>query len=89
MNQKSRRDSCESERTGYDSAVSYRNAIVIADRPFFIIVYIVVLFLYSTSLTWLVIASVPVYALLSLIVTPLFKKRLDEKFNAGAETSSF
>lgn len=56
---------------------------------FFIIVYIVVLFLYSTSLTWLVIASVPVYALLSLIVTPLFKKRLDEKFNAGAETSSF
>ncbi len=56
---------------------------------FFIVVYIVVLFLYSTSLTWLVIVSIPVYALLSLIVTPLFKKRLDEKFNAGAETSSF
>ena len=37
----------------------------------------------------IVITSIPVYAILSLVVTPLFKKRLDEKFNAGAETSSF
>lgn len=56
---------------------------------FFIIVYIVVLLFYSPSLTMIVIASIPVYATLSLVVTPLFKKRLDEKFNAGAETSSF
>lgn len=35
------------------------------------------------------IVSIPVYAILSLVVTPIFKKRLDEKFNAGAETSSF
>lgn len=55
----------------------------------FIIVYIVVLFLYSVPLTFVVIASIPIYAVLSLIVTPLFKTRLDEKFNAGAETSSF
>lgn len=55
----------------------------------FIVVYIVVLLFYSTSLTMIVIASIPVYAILSLIVTPVFKKRLDEKFNAGAETSSF
>lgn len=55
----------------------------------FIIVYIVVLLFYSTSLTMIVIASIPVYAVLSLVVTPVFKKRLDEKFNAGAETSSF
>lgn len=55
----------------------------------FIIVYIVVLFVYNVPLTFLVIASIPIYAILSLVVTPLFKKRLDEKFNAGAETSSF
>lgn len=55
----------------------------------FIIVYIVVLLFYSPSLTMIVIASIPVYAILSLVVTPIFKKRLDEKFNAGAETSSF
>ncbi len=56
---------------------------------FFIIVYIVVLFFYSTSLTFIVIASIPVFAILSAIVTPLFKTRLDEKFEAGANTQSF
>ena len=55
----------------------------------FIIVYIVVLFLYSPILTVIVICSIPVYAILSAIVTPLFKKRLDEKFETGANTQSF
>ena len=55
----------------------------------FIIVYIAVLFLYSTKLTLIILASIPIYATLSLVVTPLFKKRLDEKFNTGAETQSF
>lgn len=55
----------------------------------FIIVYIVVLFLYSVPLTFIVIASIPVFALLSAIVTPLFKIRLDEKFETGANTQSF
>ena len=55
----------------------------------FIIVYIVVLFMYSRMLTVIVLFSVPVYAILSAIVTPLFKKRLDEKFETGANTQSF
>ncbi|OPZ20405.1 MAG: Toxin RTX-I translocation ATP-binding protein [Firmicutes bacterium ADurb.BinA205] len=55
----------------------------------FIIVYIVVLMMYSRPLTVIVICSIPVYALLSAIVTPLFKKRLDEKFQTGANTQSF
>lgn len=55
----------------------------------FIIVYIVVLFMYSPSLTVIVLCSIPVYAVLSAIVTPLFKKRLDEKFETGANTQSF
>ena len=55
----------------------------------FIIVYIVVLFCYSKSLTVIVLCSIPVYAILSAIVTPLFKKRLDEKFETGANTQSF
>ena len=55
----------------------------------FIIVYIVVLFFYSKMLTVIVICSIPVYAVLSAIVTPLFKKRLDEKFETGANTQSF
>lgn len=55
----------------------------------FIIVYIVVLFLYNKMLTVIVLCSIPVYAVLSAIVTPLFKKRLDEKFETGANTQSF
>ena len=55
----------------------------------FIIVYIVVLFFYNKMLTVIVLCSIPVYAVLSAIVTPLFKKRLDEKFETGANTQSF
>ena len=55
----------------------------------FIIVYIVVLFCYNKMLTVIVLCSIPVYAILSAIVTPLFKKRLDEKFETGANTQSF
>lgn len=55
----------------------------------FIIVYIVVLFFYSRMLTVIVLCSIPVYAILSAIVTPMFKKRLDEKFETGANTQSF
>ena len=40
-------------------------------------------------LTVVVLCSIPVYAILSAIVTPLFKKRLDEKFETGANTQSF
>ncbi|MDO4711422.1 MAG: ABC transporter transmembrane domain-containing protein [Peptostreptococcaceae bacterium] len=55
----------------------------------FVIVYIAVMFIYSRSLTMLVLFSLPIFALLSLIVTPLFKERLDEKFNCGAEQNSY
>ena len=55
----------------------------------FMVVYIIVLFLYSPKLTVIVLCSIPVYAVLSAVITPLFKKRLDERFNAGADTQSF
>lgn len=56
---------------------------------FFIVVYIVVMFFYSVRLTVIVIASIPLFAILSLIVTPLFKASLDKKFEAGAKAQSF
>lgn len=55
----------------------------------FILVYMVVLFFYSVPLTLVVLASVPIFATLSLIVTPMFKQRLDEKFAAGAQAQSY
>lgn len=55
----------------------------------FIIVYIAIMFFYSRNLTLVVILSLPLYALLSLIATPIFKKQLDEKFAANAESQSY
>ncbi|MBO4609532.1 MAG: type I secretion system permease/ATPase [Lachnospiraceae bacterium] len=56
---------------------------------FFIIVYIAVMCFYSGKLTLIVVLSIPLFAILSLIITPLFKKSLDKKFETGAEAQSF
>lgn len=55
----------------------------------FIIVYIIVMLFYSTKLTLVSIASIPILALISALVTPVLKSRLDEKFNCGAESQSY
>lgn len=55
----------------------------------FMFVYIIVMFVYSPTLTWVVLGSLPFFALLSGIMTPLLRKRLDEKFDTGAESQSY
>lgn len=56
---------------------------------FFTVVFIAVMFCYSSLLTWIVIGTIPLYALLSLGVTPIIRARLHEKFNRGAENQAF
>ncbi len=51
--------------------------------------FIAVMFLYSTSLALVVLAMLPLYALLALIVTPMLRRRLNEKFSRGAENQAF
>ncbi|GAU75504.1 type I secretion system permease/ATPase [Fusibacter sp. 3D3] len=55
----------------------------------FIVVYLAVMWLYSSALTKIVLFVLPLFVLLSLIVTPLFKARLEDKFTYGAESQSF
>ncbi|MGJ4887232.1 type I secretion system permease/ATPase [Bradyrhizobium sp. HKCCYLRH3099] len=55
----------------------------------FAAVFIGVMFLYSSTLAWIVCGTLPVYALLSLATTPAFRTRLDEKFRRGAENQAF
>lgn len=55
----------------------------------FSVVFIAVLAFYSPTLTWIVLASLPVYVAISAGATPLFQKRLDEKFQRGAENQAF
>jgi ATP-binding cassette, subfamily B, bacterial HlyB/CyaB len=54
----------------------------------FSVVFIAVMFLYSVPLTLIVLASLPLYAGLSLLVVPILRKRLDEKFARGAENQA-
>ncbi|WBA81432.1 type I secretion system permease/ATPase [Endozoicomonas sp. GU-1] len=55
----------------------------------FTIIFFVVMYAYSPTLTWIVLGSIPFYVLLSLVVTPLLRSRLNEKFQRGAENQSF
>lgn len=55
----------------------------------FIIVYLIFMFFYSTKLTLITIASLPLLALISVIATPILKAHIDEKFHCGAESQSY
>ncbi|HYM02315.1 MAG TPA: type I secretion system permease/ATPase [Stellaceae bacterium] len=55
----------------------------------FTVVFLAVMFYYAPLLTWIVVGSFPFYIGLSAGVTPLFRRRLDEKFNRGAENQAF
>ena len=56
---------------------------------FFTFVFLAVMAWYSLFLTGIVIASFPFYIGISVAVTPVFRRRLNEKFNRGAENQSF
>lgn len=55
----------------------------------FIVVFLVVMFLYSTTLSLVALAALPFFAALSAIVTPILRHRLDERFNRGADAQSY
>ncbi len=55
----------------------------------FMFVYIIVMFVYSPTMTWVVLGSLPFFALLAGVITPLLRKRVDEKFNTGAESQAY
>lgn len=55
----------------------------------FMFVYVIVMFIYSPTMTWVVLGSLPFFALLAGVITPLLRKRVDEKFNTGAESQAY
>lgn len=65
------------------------NAITLVIDVAFSFVFISVMLIYSGWLTLVVVASLPVYVLLSLVFTPTLRARLQEKFNRGAENQAF
>lgn len=55
----------------------------------FSVVFIAVMAWYSGWLTLIVVSAIPLYILLSLSVTPLLRRRLNEKFQRGADNQAF
>jgi subfamily B ATP-binding cassette protein HlyB/CyaB len=55
----------------------------------FTFVFFGVMYFYSPTLTLIVLASIPLYVLLSVFITPILKHRLDKKFQYGAANQSF
>ena len=65
------------------------SALTLVVDLFFTFVFLLVMAYYTVSLTVLVLCSFPFYIAISLLVTPIFRLRLNEKFNRGAENQSF
>jgi subfamily B ATP-binding cassette protein HlyB/CyaB len=55
----------------------------------FIGIFLGVMFIYSPFLTWIVAGLLPGYAALFTMATPIFRARLNERFNRGAENYAF
>jgi subfamily B ATP-binding cassette protein HlyB/CyaB len=55
----------------------------------FTVVFLAVMWFYSPILTLVVMGSLPLYAFLSVVITPAIRARLHEKFNRGADNQSF
>lgn len=55
----------------------------------FAIVYLAVMFYYSVTLTLVVIVALPVFFGASALITPLLRKKLEDKFALGAENQAY
>lgn len=65
------------------------SALTLVIDLFFTSVFIAVMFLYSPFLAWIVVGSLPFYISISAAAAPLFRRRLNEKFQRGAENQAF
>jgi len=56
---------------------------------FFTFVFFIVMYIFAPTLTYIVLASIPFYVLLSFVITPILRRRLEEKFQRGAVNQAF
>ncbi|MGX4770503.1 type I secretion system permease/ATPase [Bradyrhizobium guangdongense] len=65
------------------------SALTLVIDLFFTLVFLGVMFIYSPMLTFMVMGSFPLYIAISAVAAPMFRSRLDEKFQRGAENQAF
>jgi subfamily B ATP-binding cassette protein HlyB/CyaB len=64
-------------------------ALTIGLDVIFASIFVVVMWLYSWQLTLMVLAAIPVWAVIVFAAVPIWRRRLDEKFDRGAENQAF
>lgn len=64
-------------------------AISVILDSIFAVVYLALMFYYNVQLTWVALAVLPLFALLTLSATPLLRFWLNETFNRSADSQSF
>ena len=55
----------------------------------FTVLFVAVMFFYSGVLTCVTLTCIPLFVVLSLVIRPLMRRRLEEKFDRGAESQSY
>ena len=65
------------------------NSLMIVLDIFFALVYFIVMFFYSRVLSIVVLVMIPFFVLLNVIVAPIFKRMINDKFLIGSENRSF
>ena len=64
------------------------NAITLVLDVAFSVIFVAMMFAYSVPLTLSVLASLPIYVGISLLLVPVLRARLNEKFARGAENQA-
>jgi subfamily B ATP-binding cassette protein HlyB/CyaB len=65
------------------------SALTLVMDLLFTFVFLGVMAWYSTTLVWIVLAAFPFYIGLTVVVTPIFRRRLHDKFRRTADNQSF
>ena len=64
-------------------------ALTVILDSIFAVVYLVVMLYYSVKLTFVALAVIPLFALLTLVATPILRNWLNETFNRSADSQSY
>lgn len=64
-------------------------AMTVVLDAIFAVVYLTIMFYYSVTLTWVALSVLPLFAILTLVSTPILRNWLNETFNRSADSQSF
>lgn len=64
-------------------------ALTVILDSIFAVIYLALMFYYNVQLTWVALAVIPLFALLTIVSTPILRNWLNETFNRSADSQSF